>query len=255
MVHGDGDGGQRARGRARPALLWKFPVCLKKVPHLIFGTSEKVPHLILTTSEKFPVFMLVRRESSPKTRGETGVLEGVSMAVACFLGLQTSPFEKILVSPVRAFEAGGFGLSGHGLGDSVPRMQKRPWVADAALGLFRGMHFTRRAGFGVSGKCHGVRGGWSMGRWLAGLMVRRAHLEPIGDGRLAWGGGWQAKGRRRAVRFPPSRESVMWACRPTPQPTEIGGWGGRDRGAVAPLRGSRLRGNDGRGRGHLFSRQ
>ena len=180
MVHGDGDGGQRARGRARPALLWKFPVCLKKVPHLNFGTSEKVPHLILATSEKFPVFMLVRRESSPKTRGETGVLEGVSMAVACFLGLQTSPFEKILVSPVRAFEAGGFGLSGHGLGDSVPRMQKRPWVADAALGLFRGMHFTRRAGFGVSGKCR------SEGRVVHGALVGGPHGS-TGSPRTYWG--------------------------------------------------------------------
>ena len=43
----------------------------------------------------------------------------------------------------------------------------------------------------------------------------------------------------------------------TPHTTtdESSGRGGKDCGAVAPLRGSRLRGNDGRGRGCLFSKQ
>ncbi len=41
--------------------------------------------------------MLVRRESSPKSGSETGVLEGVFMAVVCFLGLRTSQFEIINV--------------------------------------------------------------------------------------------------------------------------------------------------------------
>ena len=81
------------RGRMR-----KFPVCLKKVPGRISVTSEKVPSCILARSKKFPVCLLARRGSSRKTRGETGVLRGVFMAVACFLGLRTSQSERILFS-------------------------------------------------------------------------------------------------------------------------------------------------------------
>ena len=64
---------------------------------------KKFPAAFSLRVKKFPVFMLVRRGSSRKSGGEPGVLEGVFMAVVCFLGLRTSQFEIFNVhSGVRA---------------------------------------------------------------------------------------------------------------------------------------------------------
>ena len=54
--------------------------------------------------------MLARRESSPKSRGETGVLEGTFMAVACFLGLRTSPFENFSLLREASGDGGVIGI-------------------------------------------------------------------------------------------------------------------------------------------------
>ena len=70
--------------------------------------------------------MLARRESSPKSRGEAGVLEGIFIAVACFLGLRTSPFEKFSLLR-EATGVRGVASDGAGAGE------------EAVLGLGQGM--------------------------------------------------------------------------------------------------------------------
>ncbi len=62
-----------------------------------------------------------------------------------------------------------------------------------------GVNFTRGWWFEVRGKCREGRG---VGRWLAGLVVRRAHHEPIWGTHHEpiWGGGWQVKGRGEGAR-------------------------------------------------------
>ena len=126
-----------------------------------------------------------------KRRMNRGFLEGFFMAVACFLGPESSPFEKLLF----LHEASGVGgVAGRGQAAAGRRILS--W--GESMGS---LNFTRNWGFGVRGKCRGVGEGtgpaervdggadWRAS-WFDGLTTNLwlGGGEPMGEGEPMAGG-------------------------------------------------------------------